>query len=184
MLLVCQPYPFLGDAILPSLMLVWPITVVLLLPIVAVEAMYSRSGLGLSRGQALRVLGTANVISTLIGFPIAMVIAATIQNRIQVRLFGTRQANYDQWNRGDVSHFGRAMGQYPRWVLLGAAIFMFAMCFVISWGIEAAYVQWWIRRRNLQQSAPTPTISHVVRNANLLSYAMLVVISLCVLAWV
>jgi hypothetical protein len=184
MLCVNQLAPLLADAILPSLIMVWPITLVLLLPIIVVEAIYSRSRLGLSGGQAFRVFGTANLISTVIGFPIAMAVAAAIQNRMQVHLFGTPQANFEQLNRGDVSHLGLAMGQYPRWILLGAAVLMFAMCFAISWWIEAAYVQWWIRRRNLEGAAITPTTSHVVRNANLLSYAMLGIISFCVLAWV
>jgi hypothetical protein len=184
MLFVSQPSPFVADAILPSLMLVWPITIFLLVPIIAVEAFYSRSRLGLSGGQAFRVFGTANIISTLTGLPIAMAIAAAIQNRIQVRLFGTPQANFDALSRGDVSHLGLAMGQYPRWILLVAAVLMFAMGFAISWWIEAAYVQWWVRRRNLQQAAMTHTTSDIVRNANLLSYAMLAIISLCVLAGV
>jgi hypothetical protein len=34
--------PFLADAILPGLTLVWPIAVVLLLPIIVVEAQYAR----------------------------------------------------------------------------------------------------------------------------------------------
>jgi hypothetical protein len=177
-------FPLLANAILPSLMLVWPITVLLLLPIIAVEASYSRNQLGLSRGQAFRVFGAANVVSTVIGFPIATAVAAVLQNRIQVRLFGTRQANFEQLNGGDVSHLSLAMGQYPRWILIGAAVLMFAMCFAISWWIEAAYVKWWIGRKDPTGAMANSKTSRVVRNANLLSYAMLAAISLCVLGWV
>ena len=177
-------FPLLADAILPSLMLVWPITVVLLLPIIAVEASYSRSRLGLSGGQAFRVFGAANVVSSVIGFPIATAVAAAIQNRMNVRLFGTRQTNWEQFSRGDVSHLGLAIGQYPRWILIGAAVLMFAMCFAISWWIEAAYVKWWIGRKNPSAAAVNSKTSRVVRNANLLSYAMLAALSLCILGWV
>jgi hypothetical protein len=164
-------------------MLVWPITVVLLLPIIAIEASYSRSRLGLSGAQAFRVIGAANVVSTVIGFPIATALAAAIQNRVQVRLFGTRQANFQQFSRGDVSRLALAVGQYPRWILICAAVLMFTMCFAISWWIEAAYVKWWIGRTNPTAAAANSTPSCVMRNANLLSYAMLAAISLCVLGW-
>jgi hypothetical protein len=174
----------LADAILPSLMLVWPITVVLLLPIIAVEASYSRSRLGLSGAQAFRAIGAANLVSTVIGFPIATVVAAAIQSRMQVRLFGTRQANFEQLSSGDGSQLALAMGQYPRWILICAAVLMFAICFAISWWIEAAYVKWWIARQNPTAPAVNLATSRVVRNANLLSYAILAVISLCVLGWV
>jgi hypothetical protein len=181
---VAQLFPLVADAILPSLILVWPITLVLLLPIIAIEAMYSRSRLGLSGWHAFRAFGIANVISTVIGFPIATAIAAAIQNKMQVRLFGTPQANFERLSHGDAARIPLAMGEYPRWILISAAVLMFAMCFVISWWVEAAYVKWWMDRQNLSPSVATSNTSHVVRNANFLSYAMLAVISLCFLAWV
>jgi cation transporter-like permease len=175
-----QPLP--ADAILPSLMLIWPITILLLLPIVGIEARYARSRLNLSTGEAFRVFGIANVASTIVGLPVATAVAGAFQNRMQIRLFGTRQWNLDQWSRnGDASQFARALGQYPRWTLIAAAILMFGMCFMISWWIEATYVKWWMRRRQ-PDAEVTPMTSHIVRNANLLSYVLLAAISIGVLA--
>jgi len=176
-------FRFLADAILPSLVLVWPITVLLLLPIVGVEARYARSRLNLSGWQAFRVFGVANVASTVVGFPIATAVAGAIQNRLQIRLFGTRQSNLDQWSHGgDVSQLARGFGQYPRWTLLVAAVFMFALCFVISWWVEATYVKWWIKRRKPDAGLVNSKKRRVVRNANLLSYALLAAISIGVLS--
>lgn len=42
---VNSPAPLVADAILPSLIWIWPIAVVLLLPIIAVEAQYARKPL-------------------------------------------------------------------------------------------------------------------------------------------
>jgi len=165
-------------------MLVWPITIVLLLPIIAVEASYSRSRLGISRGQAFRVFGIANLVSTVIGFPIAAAVAAAIQNKMQVWLFGTRQANWERFSGGDVSRLALGMGQYPRWILIAAAAVMFVLCFAFSWWIEGAYIKWWLKRKGLATAATSSKTSQVVRDANLLSYMMLAAISLFALAWI
>jgi hypothetical protein len=175
--------PFLADAILPSLVLVWPITILLLLPIIGVEAKYARSRLNLSSGEAFRVFGIANVASTIVGFPIATAVAFAVQNRLQIRLFGTRQSNLDQWSRsGDVSRLAEGFGQYPRWTLIVAAVLMFALCFTISWWVEAAYVKWWIKRRKSDAGLVNSQTSRVVRNANVLSYVLLAAISIGVLS--
>ncbi len=175
--------PLLADAILPSLVLVWPITIVLLLPIIAVEANYARSRLNLSGGQAFRVFGVANIASTVIGLPIATAVASAVQNRMQIRLFGTRQSNLDQWSRGgDVSELARGFGQYPRWTLLVAAVLLFGMCFVISWWVETPYVKWWIGRKKANPELVNSQTSRVVRNANVLSYLLVAAISIAVLA--
>jgi hypothetical protein len=163
--------PLLADAILPSLVLVWPITILLLLPIIGVEARYARSQLNLSGWEAFRVFGVANIASTVVGLPIATALVGAVQNRLQIRLFGTRQSNFDQWSRGgDVSQLTRGFGQYPRWTLIVAAVLMFVMCFLISWWVEAAYVKWWISRRKPDAGLVSSKTSYVVRNANVISY--------------
>jgi len=175
--------PLLADAILPSLVLVWPITIVLLLPVIAVEAKYAQSRLNLSGGQAFRVFGVANVASTVIGLPIATAVATAVQNRMQIRLFGTRQSNLDQWSRGgDAADLARGFGQYPRWTVLAAAVLLFGMCFVISWWVETAYVKWWIGRRRVDTELVHSQISRVVRNANVLSYLLVAALSISILA--
>jgi len=180
---VNNPFPFLADAILPSLVLIWPIAIVLLLPIVAVEAQYARKRLNLSFGQAFRVFAVANVASAVIGLPIATMVAGAVQNKIEVHFFGTRQTNLDQWSHGGgASNLARSLGQYPRWTLIAAAALMFVVCFLISWWVEAAYVKWWIARRESQAESVMPQASRTVRNANLLSYALVTAISLGILA--
>ena len=45
LVIVIFPAAAHADAILPSLVLIWPITILLLIPIVIVEALYSKSRL-------------------------------------------------------------------------------------------------------------------------------------------
>jgi hypothetical protein len=59
---------------------------------------------------------------------------------------------------------------------------MFVLCFLISWWVEAAYVNWWIARRSLGSVKSRTAL--VVRNANVLSYALLAAISIGLLAWI
>ncbi len=172
--------PLLADAILPSLALIWPITILLLVPIIGIEAQYARSRLNLSFGRAFRVFGVANVASTIIGLPLATLVAAAVQKRMQVHFYGTPQANFEKWGHsGDVSNLARGLGQYPLWTLIAAALLMFAICFTISWWVEAAYVKWWIARTAPDASLINSHVGRVVRNANVLSYLLVAVVSLC-----
>jgi len=178
------PSPLLADAILPSLIWIWPVTVVLLLPIIAVEAQYARRRLNLMPGQAFRVFGIANIISTIIGFPLATVVANILQIKVQNHFYGSPQLNFEQWSRGgDPSNLARGLGQYPHWPLLAAAGLMFSLCFLISWWVEGAYVHWRLVRRGPGVTAEKSQTVLVVRNANVLSYVLLAAISISMLAW-
>ena len=116
------PSLLLADAILPSLIWIWPITVVLLLPIIVVDAQYARWRLNLMPGQAFRVFAVANVISTVIGFPLATLAANILQIKVQNHLYGNPQLNFEQWSRGgDPSNLARGFGQYPHSPLFAAA---------------------------------------------------------------
>lgn len=174
----------LADAILPSLIWIWPVTMVLLVPIIFVEAQYARKRLNLTPGQSFRVFAVANVISTIIGFPVATLAANILQIKMQNHFYGSPQLNLRQWSRGnDPSTFARSLGQYPRWPLLAAAGLMLLLCFLISWWIEAAYVKWWMVRRRPVTPAMRAQTALVVRNANVLSYALLAAVSIGMLAW-
>lgn len=170
---------FFADAILPSLAFLWPITILLLVPVVFIEALYARKRLNLTTGKSTRVFGVANVISTIVGLPVASILAGAFQRRIEIHLFGTRQSNWDKWNSsGNVAELSRAFGRYPRWTLLIAAMMMLAICFLISWWTETAYVNWCLRRERDDLEAKAVHASGTVRNANAISYAFLGAVSL------
>ena len=60
-----------ADIGLPMLFVVWPPLVLLLLPVIAIEASCAHRVLGLDWRRALSVSGRANLISTLLGVPLA-----------------------------------------------------------------------------------------------------------------
>jgi len=78
-LIALSPTIGYADAILPSLVLIWPITILLLIPIVVVEALYSKSHLGMNFWEAIRVMGVANILSSIVGLPIASLLSVGLQ---------------------------------------------------------------------------------------------------------
>jgi hypothetical protein len=180
----CSAVPVYADAVLPSLALVSPITVLLLLPVVAIEAWYAGTRLNLSRGQSWRIIGVANSLSTVVGLPIGTVLGKILQRAVEVHYYGTQQENWKRLEKaGDAGAISLAFGQYPRWTLIVGAVVMLVVCFLISWWVEAAYVRWWMKHRivaanDVPSKAET---SYIVRNANLLSYALLSIITLLIL---
>src|SRR5690348_11213260 len=69
-LLLTIPATAWADPGLPMLVLVWPASVFVLGPIIAVEAWYGQK-LGFSREVAWKVATKANIVSTLGGIPLA-----------------------------------------------------------------------------------------------------------------
>jgi hypothetical protein len=185
-LICCAAFPAYADAVLPSLALVSPITVLLLLPVVAIEAWYARKRLNITRRQSWRVIGVANILSAVVGLPIGTVLGQGLQRNLEIHYYGTQQDNWKRLEKpGDVdaSAISLALGQYPRWTLLVGAVVMLIVCFLISWWVEAAYVRWWMKHRMVgtNDALPKAETSRIVRNANLLSYALLSVITLFIL---
>ena len=183
----CAAIPAYADAVLPSLALVSPITVLLLLPVVAVEAWYAGKRLNLTRRQSWRVIGIANILSAVVGLPIGTVLGKGLQRNLEIHYYGTQQDNWKRLEKpGDVDagSFSLALGQYPRWTLIVGAVVMLIVCFLVSWWVEAAYVRWWMKHRMLgtNDALPKAETNRIVRNANLLSYALLSIITLFILA--
>jgi predicted Na+-dependent transporter len=180
----CAAIPAYADAILPSLALVSPIAILLLLPVVAIEAWYAGKRLNVSWGQSWRVLGVANILSTVVGLPIGTVLGNGFQRKVEVQYYGTQQDNWKRLEKaGDAGAISLAFGQYPRWTLIVGAVVMLVVCFLISWWVEAVYVRWWMKHRKgaTNDLLPKTETSRIVRNANLLSYALLSIIALLVL---
>lgn len=59
-----------ADIVLPMLVVVWPLSWLLLLPVIAFEAVIARRILKDTWRQSLKLSGTANIISSFIGIPV------------------------------------------------------------------------------------------------------------------
>lgn len=178
-ILVLLPSTARADAILPSLVLIWPITILLLFPIVIVEALYCKPRLGMGLWDSIRVIGTANVLSSIAGLPIANLLSVGVQRMLESVYFRdlTRlQQRAAQFGATDVKQHDYMrlvlLGLYPRWILLLSAAIMMLLCFLVSWWVEARWIQ-----RRISKDRQISSVEHIdlwrtVRNANLLSYAI------------
>ena len=185
------PAPY-ADAIFPTLFLAWPITILLLLPVILIEAVYARNRLRISFWESSRVVGVANVLSALAGLPLATGFALGLKYVLESVYFRDTAALRARASALQLTQPERLrihdtmtlmwLGLYPRWIMLVSAVVMMVLCFLVSWWVEGKWISRHIRRTvpNLVERC-----SDVVRNANLLSYAFLTaaflfaLISLC-----
>jgi hypothetical protein len=174
--------PARADALLPTVVLISPITILLLIPIIGVEAWYVSSRMKLRFWKATRVMALANVASTLIGFPITMAVSS-IQHRVMVYEYGSEKANFDKWmTTGDQRARAFSFGHYPGWAFLLSAFATLIVCFLASWWVESITARWRLKQQTKDNQFSTKEISKAVRNANVLSYSLLTPIVLLFLA--
>lgn len=181
-----------ADAIMPSLVLIWPITIFLFIPIIILEALYSKSRLGFRLWESIRVTGIANLLSSIAGLPIATLASEGLKYILEAVYFRDLNKLHEKAAQlGATEPHGLKahdyfnlvfLGLYPRWILLVCALAMLLICFVVSWWIEAQWVQRHIKRSMNATPLEIKTASRVIRNANLLSYAFVTVISIWLLA--
>jgi hypothetical protein len=163
-----------------------------LIPIIAVEVLYSKNLLGMTLWESIRVIGAANVLSSIAGLPIASLLSAGLQYGLesvyfrdldQLRQRATRSGldlTRDSLMRHDYAGL-LLLGLYPRWIVLVSAIVMLIVCFLVSWWVEAKWVERHVRRRGQDLSDRSGDIRQTIRNANLLSYAFVILIVLWLL---
>lgn len=182
-LIALSPTIGYADAILPSLVLIWPITILLLIPIVVVEALYSKSHLGMNFWEAIRVMGVANILSSIVGLPIASLLSVGLQYGLECLYFRDLDKLHQTAVRSGLglSNLSRHdyaqlvfLGMYPRWIVLVSAVAMLIVCFFVSWWAEAKWVQRYIRRSGRDVSVRDRDIRRTSRNANLLSYGFVI----------
>jgi len=172
-----MPYLLFANAALPTLGFIWPFSLVLFLPIVAVEVLYARKKMGLTHGQAWWMIGLANLISTAVGLPIA--IAATYgQIAVQYYVLGAKPLSWEVWKSNGHAEFAGMYGTFPLWEMVMGVVIVTMVCFLASWWVESVCVR--LFRRRTRRGGDNPSeekaqISRAMRNANLWSYALVLV---------
>lgn len=76
MLLLCLgcPSPGRADVGLPMVFVEWPLLLLALAPVILIESMVYRRQLGITYWKALYPAGIANLVSTLVGYPLAWIL--------------------------------------------------------------------------------------------------------------
>ncbi len=180
--ILCAAVPARADALLPTVALISPITVFLLIPIIAIEAWYVSRFLKLRFWKATRVMALANVVSTIVGIPITFALSS-VQNQAMTHVYGSEKANFNKWMAtGDQSARAFSFGHYPGWAFLLGAVVTLIVCFLVSWWVEYIVARWRLRDVIAQAQFSRQQVNKAVRNANLLSYSLLSVVVLLFLS--
>ncbi len=170
---------------LPIIVLTWPAMVILLVPVILIEGFLCKRWLGLKTWQAIKTNAVSNLVSTIIGIPVAWAVMLAIE-------FGTMglvgESNALQNWHSPIANvifflFSSAwlnpdLGE-SAWVIPAATLVLLIPFFFASYWIEYRVVRRMIGgpdggKPNLSE----PRIRTVVRNANLVTYgAMFLAVS-------
>jgi len=178
---VLTPVAALADAIFPTLILIWPITALMFIPVVLIEAVYTKHKMALGFWESLRVVGVANILSTIAGLPLATLLSTGLRYGLESLYFrnlsamagtvGNLVVEPGSLNAHDTVRL-MVLGLYPRWLMISCAMVLMAGAFLISWWIEAIWLKRYVSQRTPSKASECVLVS---RNANLLSYAFLTV---------
>ena len=168
----------LADAGVPMIFVQWPLMFMALLPVIAVEGWILHRRLALPLGRAIKGSTYANLVSTIVGVPIAWAVMLGVEFVLMsgIMPFAERY----QWNLssplwGVLSIFASAWVSPPvqsySGIALAAAVLL----------VPSYFLSVWIERRICQRvfkSLERGTVARTVRAANLWSYGLLFLLAL------
>ena len=170
----------LADVGVPMLVLQWPFMICALLPVIAIEAEVIRRRLSLTHGKAFAGAARANLISTLIGVPVAWAIMLLIEIVVGVPLgYAAFKWHWQVDSPLFYLVFAAWAGPpiYSWWpIALSAAVLLIPTFFVSVRFERRSY------RRSYPQNDPS-AVDHSVWLANLCSYGLLFAVACGWLGW-
>jgi hypothetical protein len=162
--------PAAADTGVPMLVLIWPASWILLLPIVLVEAAIAYRLLGLKARRSLLVSAVANTVSTLVGIPLTWAVLAAAEI---LATKGGRAYGLYTWPRRLLAFTVQAPWLVPYeehldWLIPAAAIVLCIPFFFVS-----VYLEYQVARRVLKEIGPE-RVRHWSWRANLATYGAIV----------
>lgn len=161
--------------------LTWPAMLMLLIPVIFVEGLLCRKWLGLTTWQALKSNAVSNLASTLIGIPVAW--AAMLA--VEFGVFGVialvdRSNAIQNWNSPLANLIFVLVSSAwlgpteKQWVVPVATLVLLIPFFFASYWIEYLVVRRMVGRPDGEDpNLSYPRIRTAVRNANLVTYAVM-----------
>jgi len=187
LLLILLAVPAKADAGVPMLLVTWPGMLLALIPIVVIEAWIMRPRLELTSGKALKIAAIANLVSTVVGIPLAWLVLVGLE------LLSTHGGSASfglstVWQR-ILSVTVQAPWLIPYesdlyWMVPAATLALLPANFLASWGIEYAVIRMLLRIpassifETERMSSPGRPVRNAVFLANLGSYMILAVLAL------
>jgi hypothetical protein len=179
-----QSVLLLADAGVPMIFLTFPAMVMLLLPIILVEAWFLRKWLALGAWEAAKTSAIANIASTLAGVPAAWAVMLCVEFGVglSVAKIASLSRASEKWNspiaRVVTTLLSAAwLGPDERnlyWMVPVAVLGLMVPTFFASVWIETFIVENMAGGVDEDPSNPM-NIRSAVRNANLISYCLLAV---------
>lgn len=175
-ILLLWPAVAFANAGLPMLAIVWPLSIPVFVPVVALESWVVQRALGVPWKSSLTQMVKANAFSTIIGIPLAWLASVVVEFLLlylAVHLVGVQSYPPEAVGKvGSVILSAPWLGPFEEgsyWILPLATIVLLIPFFFASFWLEAWYVA-----RTLCPEAPARG-RKAVWNANLFSYLGLLV---------
>ena len=166
--LLCIPGEASANAGVPMIFLVMPVLGLSIIPIVIIEAIYLGKTLELASESAIKTATISNLVSTLVGVPLTWFLLVLIQ-----MLAGGGGAFGLDTTLGKVlSVTLQAAWLIPyesdlHWMIPVAGLVLLIPFFFVSWWSE------YLVSRKILNNYPAQRVKSEVRNANILTYALL-----------
>lgn len=170
----------IADAGIPMIFLAFPAMLMLLIPVILIEAFLCKKWLGLTNWDAIRSNAIANFASTIIGIPIAW----AIMLGVEFAAFGLISASPAIQNSNSPlasvilfalssAWIGPPAGEHA-WIIPCAVLVLLVPFFFASYGVEYAIINHMLGMPEGDPSNLTSRrIRAAVRNSNLVTYGIM-----------
>jgi hypothetical protein len=155
----------------------YPVILLFIIPVIAIEASYLRARLGTGWRMTLKATAKANLVTMLLGYPLAWLLFLGVELVLWIGLASTGVSDHLQWAPGHtiakmviVAASAAWMGPVQeRWAIPFAFVVLLIPSFIFSGFVEA-------RLLNRDGWLPCePPRSRAVWQANMLSYLFLAI---------
>ena len=172
-----------ADVIIPLIILEMPSMIVLLLPVILIETLIFLHHVPGTDAQVFRAVGKANVISTLVGLPLACVANLILGALTLVGFPVEKDLSHSTHTIVEALSFGSALmvrEGIPRWAVPTAVLASLVPAFFLS-----VWIEFRVLRRHyhdqekiaLKQLIEETTLKRLTYRANLASYAFLALVA-------
>lgn len=175
-----QTLVLLADAGIPMIVLTFPLMLMLLIPVIAVEGLLCKRWLGLSTWEAMKSNTLSNLASTIVGVPLAWAMMLGIEFAGLGIL--NRSNAVQNWHSPIAQGIGLLLGSAwigppsvnNAWVIPAAILVLLVPFFMASYITEYLVIRAMV---GMPEGGPPkltyPHVRLVVRNANLITYGMM-----------
>jgi len=172
--------PAIANAGIPMLALAWPAQWLALIPVVVVESAMIANALGNTTRQQLWPVAKANLLSTLVGIPIAWLAMLALEAGAAGLVFGLLPASV-----GEAPAVRYLLFPFMAAWIVGSSKLEFQVAFLVL-ALPFCAVSVFIEHRSLRgpiREELRPVLRRAVRRANVLTYALLCLAVTVGLAW-